>query len=336
MRNDHLDQRCRHLVDCADHRRRSVAVQHLQSVHLLSQSLAAVEGCSEWFCGGVVTYRTDAKRTVLGVTAPSVVEEDAARQFGQVAELGQAPWLDSISRDWLDSGELDTMRDRLALRGVTSNPSIFQAALSKGNAYDAQVAELAERAGVEVTPRLREEVCAPHGLDFHVGLGPGELARAVELTGYDEEFRRRGSEYGPVFHRALGNPPGALDPAVVNSTPWRRAEIAAVNGHGTARSVAGLYLALTQHGLLSEPLLQEAVRPHAQGVDQVLGQEASWGLGFGVDPDGFGMGGVGGSFGWWSEAGGYAFAFLTGHIGDHGRGDRLENALREVLGLPSV
>ena len=135
------------------------------------------------------------------------------------------------------------------------------------------------------------------------------------------------------MHRALGNPPGALDPEVVNSTPWRSAEIAAVNGHGTARAVAGLYVALTRRGLLSEPLLQEAVRPHAQGVDQVLGQEASWGLGFGVDPDGFGMGGVGGSFGWWSEVGGYAFAFLTGHIGDHGRGDRLENALREVLGL---
>jgi hypothetical protein len=48
------------------------------------------------------------------------------------------------------------------------------------------------------------------------------------------------------------------------------------------------------------------------------------------------MGGVGGSFGWWSNRGGYAFAFLTGHIGDHDRGDRLENALRSVLDLPPV
>ena len=37
-------------------------------------------------------------------------------------ELGQAPWLDSISRDWLDSGELDAMRDRLALRGRDQQP----------------------------------------------------------------------------------------------------------------------------------------------------------------------------------------------------------------------
>jgi CubicO group peptidase (beta-lactamase class C family) len=180
---------------------------------------------------------------------------------------------------------------------------------------------------------LREEVCGPYGLDFHVGLGAGELARAVELTGYDEEFRRRGQEYGPVFHRALGNPPGALDPAVVNSTAWRQAEIAAVNGHGTARSVAGLYVALTQEGLLSPALLAEATRVQAEGVDRVLGLEAAWGLGFGIEPGGFGMGGVGGSFGWWCEEGGYAFAFLTGHVGDHDRGDRLERAFREVLAL---
>ena len=48
------------------------------------------------------------------------------------------------------------------------------------------------------------------------------------------------------------------------------------------------------------------------------------------------MGGIGGSFGWWSETGRYAIAFLTGHIGDHDRGDRIENALRDVLALPPV
>jgi CubicO group peptidase (beta-lactamase class C family) len=203
--------------------------------------------------------------------------------------------------------------------------------------YGHLLGELVRRVdGRSLGTLLREEVCEPHGLDFHIGLGAAELVRAVELTGYDEAFRRRASDYGPLMHRALGNPPGALDPAVVNSDSWRRAEIGAVNGHGTARAVAGLYVAITRDGLLSDALLREAVRPHASGVDEVLGQEAAWGLGFGVDPDGFGMGGVGGSFGWWSEVGGYSFAFLTGHIGDHGRGDRLENALREVLGLPPV
>ncbi len=54
----------------------------------------------------------------------------------------QAPWLDSISRDWLRSGELEVLRDRFSLRGVTSNPSIFEAAL-RSDVYDADVRQLA-------------------------------------------------------------------------------------------------------------------------------------------------------------------------------------------------
>lgn len=60
-----------------------------------------------------------------------------------LAELGQAPWLDSISRDWLDSGELARLRDAYALRGVTSNPSIFQAAL-KSAVYHGDIRAFAE------------------------------------------------------------------------------------------------------------------------------------------------------------------------------------------------
>lgn len=64
-------------------------------------------------------------------------------RLARLAALGQAPWLDSISRDWIESGELEQLRDRLALRGVTSNPSIFQAAL-RSSVYDADVRRLAD------------------------------------------------------------------------------------------------------------------------------------------------------------------------------------------------
>lgn len=184
---------------------------------------------------------------------------------------------------------------------------------------------------------LSEEVCGPLGLDFHIGVSENDLPRVADLTGYDEAFHRRGVEGRPdLFVRALSNPPGALDPQVVNSRPWRTVEIPAVNGHGTARAVAGLYVALQRGELLSAGMLAEATTVAAAGQDQVLGQENQWGLGFGLDPDGHGMGGVGGSFGWWSDVGRYAFGFVTGVIADHSRGDRLENALRAVLGLPPV
>ena len=65
--------------------------------------------------------------------------------------------------------------------------------------------------------------------------------------------------------------------------------------------------------------------------------EREWSLGgVAVDDDGYGMGGTGGSFGWWSERGQYAVAFLTGHIGTHDRGDRLEGVVRDALGLPAL
>jgi transaldolase len=57
-------------------------------------------------------------------------------------EFGQSPWLDNLRRSYLTSGELEAMRDR-GVRGLTSNPTIFQKAIQGSTDYDAQFAELA-------------------------------------------------------------------------------------------------------------------------------------------------------------------------------------------------
>ena len=68
-----------------------------------------------------------------------------ANRMRQFADLGQAAWLDFISRDLLRSGQLrELIRD--GVTGMTSNPSIFQKAIAAGNEYDDQLRELA-RAG---------------------------------------------------------------------------------------------------------------------------------------------------------------------------------------------
>lgn len=54
---------------------------------------------------------------------------------------GQSPWLDNLRRDWIHDGTLQGWLD-LGVRGVTSNPSIFQKAMTAGDAYDEQFAEL--------------------------------------------------------------------------------------------------------------------------------------------------------------------------------------------------
>jgi hypothetical protein len=60
------------------------------------------------------------------------------------------------------------------------------------------------------------------------------------------------------------------------------------------------------------------------------------GLGFGISDDGYGMGGLGGNYGGASRAGGYTVGFVTGSVGSHDRGDKLENTLRECLGLAPI
>lgn len=59
-----------------------------------------------------------------------------------LAKAGQSVWLDFITRDLVRSGELKRQIEEVGLRGMTSNPTIFQGAISKGNAYDDQIAGL--------------------------------------------------------------------------------------------------------------------------------------------------------------------------------------------------
>lgn len=180
---------------------------------------------------------------------------------------------------------------------------------------------------------LREEICQPHGLDFHIGLTDGELSRVADLSGFDASFHAAQASAPELYRRAIGNPPGARDPLVLNGERWRRAEVPAVNEHGTARAVAGFYVALAHEQLVSSAVAKEMTRSRGLEPERVMGGEREWGLGLGLEPDGYGMGGLGGSFGWWSKDGQYAMAFLTGHIGDYERGDRLDAAVREALGL---
>src|SRR5690606_29685354 len=57
-------------------------------------------------------------------------------------EVGQSMWYDNISRDLLDGGDIQALVDS-GIRGLTSNPSIFQKAITSGTAYDTQLNELA-------------------------------------------------------------------------------------------------------------------------------------------------------------------------------------------------
>jgi transaldolase len=57
----------------------------------------------------------------------------------QLHELGQSLWLDNITRTLLDDGTLARYIAELSITGLTSNPSIFDAAIGGGDAYDAAI-----------------------------------------------------------------------------------------------------------------------------------------------------------------------------------------------------
>jgi transaldolase len=72
-----------------------------------------------------------------------------------LAAAGVSIWLDDLSRERLRSGNLQSLITDWAVVGVTTNPTIFAAALANGEAYDQQVRELAER-GASIDDAVRE------------------------------------------------------------------------------------------------------------------------------------------------------------------------------------
>ena len=85
--------------------------------------------------------------------------------LAQLAANGVSIWLDDLSRSRIASGGLKDLITSRSVSGVTTNPTIFAGALSKGEGYEAQVAELAasgvstEQAIVELTTRDVADAC---------------------------------------------------------------------------------------------------------------------------------------------------------------------------------
>src|SRR5262245_35610833 len=100
----------------------------------------------------------------------------------QLSALGQSVWIDYLSRDMLHTGELARFMEQDAVVGVTSNPTIFQKAISQGTAYDEQLTRLLDSTDdlkeiflalshddiVEACELLRGVWDGSHGMDGYV------------------------------------------------------------------------------------------------------------------------------------------------------------------------
>jgi transaldolase len=76
-------------------------------------------------------------------TANAVEAKDATKNpLVALVDQGQSIWLDNITRDLVRGGELRRLIEEDGLRGMTSNPTIFQKAIASGSAYDDQIKDL--------------------------------------------------------------------------------------------------------------------------------------------------------------------------------------------------
>ena len=121
----------------------------------------------------------------------------------RLIEIGQSVWYDNISRDLLESGEIKRLISEWGVRGMTSNPTIFDNAISKGNSYDSKLAELKPK-GLSVEAVFEELAVADiaeaadllkpiyeesKGVDGHVSIEVSPLL-ATDTKGSIEEGKK--------------------------------------------------------------------------------------------------------------------------------------------------
>ena len=206
--------------------------------------------------------------------------------------------------------------------------------------YGWLVGEVVRRiTGKSVGTYFHEEIAAPLGLDFWIGLPESEEPRVATLVGgladpaitTDPEVAKLIAEImGPdtVLGRALFAPGGALsDPEVWNTRALHAAEVPAANGIGDARSLARMYAACIGEvdgiRLLTPEQLQRATTQLTTGPNTVLlDMDIQFGLGFMLHstlielggPRSFGHFGAGGSVGWADPEADLAFGYVMNRM----------------------
>ncbi|MES1200828.1 MAG: serine hydrolase domain-containing protein [Pseudomonadota bacterium] len=206
--------------------------------------------------------------------------------------------------------------------------------------------ELARRAsGRSLGTVLRDDICGPLGIDFHIGLPDSEHARAPEM-----QKPSRIADFGTItpYVRAAFLTKWAA-PAR-GAAQWRRIEIPSANGHGTALAVARLYEVFATGGViagkrvLSPEAFAGLTQSRIAGQDLVLPFKLDWAAGvlantnsfYGPNRQAFGHSGAGGSCGFGDPvakvSAGYVMSKHSHHLMGDPRALRLIEALYACLG----
>ena len=190
------------------------------------------------------------------------------------------------------------------------------------NTYGHLVGELARRIDGRLPGTwLREEIAGPLGADVAWGLDRADQARCADVAfeidlaaGIDWLATQATTDEQRMVALSYSNPPGYSSAGVVNTAPWRAAEVPSTNLHASARGVARVYTALATGGtldgvtVLDADVLAEAVAPQSEGWCPVLERDTTFGLGFQPTRPDRPFGPTSGSFGHFGSGGAVGFA----------------------------
>lgn len=200
---------------------------------------------------------------------------------------------------------------------------------------------IAQRAsGRSLGTILREDICTPLGIDFQIGTPEGDHARASEMR-----KPSRGGDFGEITPARKAAFFTKWAAPTRGSTQWRKIEIPAANGHGTALAVARLYEAYATGGMINgaRVLSQEAfdalTKRVWKGDDLVMPFNIDWRAGimgnsnliYGPNVEAFGHSGNGGSVGMGDPVAGVSIGYVMNKQSHHIMGDPRSLKLIDAL-----
>lgn len=196
---------------------------------------------------------------------------------------------------------------------------------------------------------VREEIAAPLGVEFILGLAPEDLPRVADII----------PNAGSVTGNALKDPESKLgrawrvqpplDGPLFNDPRFRAAVIPSASGHSNARSVARIFATLAQPGpldgvqLVAPALVDVAREPQWDDICGLTDRPFRYGLGmflnksplsgFGTNPRAFGHPGAGGALGFADPENSIAFSYAPNHMcAGAGMGERCEALIAALYG----
>ncbi len=241
--------------------------------------------------------------------------------------------------DWFDRELMESRFAAMAPMWPLGEGSGYHP-ISYGVIADA-VVRRADVKGRTVGAILREEICGPRGIDFHIGVPESEHERAAEhvLPPRPPHLGSMTPEKSAAFLKPWSSP-GRRGTAA-----WRSAELPAANGHGTPTAIARLMAPFATQGRLDDAafvsgaVIEAAMKERVHGPDRVLPFDLSFAAGvminrdsgaFGPEPKAVGHYGFGGSCGFADPERGVSGAYVMNRQMDVLVGDARAKALIEA------